>query len=337
MTNNPPKAFTFTPAVRDHTYTLTSFSGASGSGKSYSALEYATGLAGGKKIAGIDTEAGRLKHYADHFQFDHCDFKPPFTPDRYMDAILQAEKDGYEVIIVDSVSHEWAGEGGIMDMQEETLERMSGGDYRKMGALTIPSWSKPKQAHKKMMSRLLQVRAHLIFCLRAEEKLSMETKTGEDGRKKTVIIAANDRPVHQRWRPICEKNFIYEMTTSILLLPDQPGVPIFTKLQEQHKDCFKHDEKISSRSGELMRGWAENQKSDLIKEGEDIALLGTERLKQYWNGLTQEQKAELLFHKPKLKTIAETEDAKISDTETETQPKDTDTSVSEDGEFFDGQ
>jgi len=335
MTNNPPKAFTFTPAVRDHTYTLTSFSGASGSGKSYSALEYATGLAGGKKIAGIDTEAGRLKHYADHFQFDHCDFKPPFTPDRYMDAILQAEKDGYEVIIVDSISHEWAGEGGIMDMQEETLERMAGGDYRKMGALTIPSWSKPKQAHKKMMSRLLQVRAHLIFCLRAEEKLSMETKTGEDGRKKTVIIAANDRPVHQRWRPICEKNFIYEMTTSILLLPDQPGVPIFTKLQEQHKDCFNSDNKISSRSGELMRGWAENQKSDLIKESEDIAIMGTERLKQYWNNLNADQKAELLFHKPKLKTIAETNDDKLPENETENQPENTDTSNLEDRALFD--
>ena len=336
MTDNLPKAFTFIPAVRDHTYTLTSFSGASGSGKSYSAMAYATGLAGGKKIAVIDTEAGRAKHYADHFQFDHCDFTPPFTPDRYMEVILQAEKDGYEVIIVDSISHEWAGEGGIMDMQEETLEKLSGGDYRKRGPLTIPSWSKPKMAHKKMMSRLLQVRAHLIFCLRAEEKLSMETKTDDQGRRKTVIIAANDRPVNQRWHPICEKNFIYEMTASVLLLPDQPGVPIFTKLQEQHKDCFKHDEKISSRAGELMRAWAENEKSDLIKEAEEVALLGTDRLKQYWNGLTKEQKAELLFHKPKLKTIAENEDATLSETENKDKPEVTDTSELQDGELFDG-
>ena len=87
--------FSFTPAVRRNTHILLALAGASGSGKTFSALELATGLAGETgRIAVIDTEAGRALHYADRFKFDHCELTPPFEPARYREAIEAAEAAG---------------------------------------------------------------------------------------------------------------------------------------------------------------------------------------------------------------------------------------------------
>src|SRR5512135_1544389 len=110
--------FTFRPAKRQNVNLLIGLAGGTGSGKTFSAFELATGIAGGKRFAVIDTEAGRALHYADAFQFDHGDLRAPFTPDAYTEAIMAADAAGYPVIIVDSMSHEWSGDGGILDMQE---------------------------------------------------------------------------------------------------------------------------------------------------------------------------------------------------------------------------
>src|SRR3989304_533235 len=84
--------------------------GSGGSGKTYSALRLARGLAGDRgRVALIDTEAGRALHYAERFDFDHCDLKPPFAPSAYADAIAAAEGAGDPGIVGDSLSHEWAG------------------------------------------------------------------------------------------------------------------------------------------------------------------------------------------------------------------------------------
>lgn len=113
-------SFTFRPAVREQTSLLLALAGASGSGKTYSAMLFARGLAGPDgRIAVIDTEAGRALHYADQFRFDHADLAPPFTPARYQEAIVAAEDAGYGVIVIDSMSHEYAGEGGIQEWAAE--------------------------------------------------------------------------------------------------------------------------------------------------------------------------------------------------------------------------
>ena len=158
----------FRPATRENVALMIGLAGASGSGKTFSAMRLAKGIAGDKPFAVIDTEAGRAKHYADTFRFDHADLKPPFTPDAYAEAIAAADTAGYPVIVVDSFSHEHAGEGGMLDMHEAEYQRLGGRDSVKMTA-----WIKPKGAHRRMVSRLLQIRAHMILCLRAEEKIDM--------------------------------------------------------------------------------------------------------------------------------------------------------------------
>lgn len=239
--------FTFRPAVRDNVSLLIGLAGSSGSGKTYTAMRLAKGIAGEAPFCVIDTEAGRAKHYADQFGFDHGDLKPPFTPAAYADAILAADQAGYPVIIIDSFSHEHAGEGGILDMQEAEFARMGSRESAKMA-----SWIKPKGEHRKMVSRLLQVRAHLILCFRAEEKIEMVR--GADGKmevRKKVTQTGLDG-----WVPICEKNLPYELTASFLLMAAHPGVPLPIKLQEQHKALFPLDQPITEASGQRLAAWA---------------------------------------------------------------------------------
>lgn len=237
--------YTFNKAVREKVGLLIGLSGASGSGKTYSAMRLASGISGDKPFAVIDTENRRALHYADMFNFDHTVIHPPFTPQEYVDAIKAAVDAKYPVIIVDSISHSWAGEGGGLDMQEAELKRMAGDDYKKREACKMAAWIKPKRENKKMVNSMLQLNATIILCYRAEQKVGME----KDSRGKTVIV-------DKGWQPICEKSLPFEMTASFLLVPEHPGLPQPLKLQEQHKSLFPADKQLNEESGRHIAEWA---------------------------------------------------------------------------------
>jgi len=243
--------FEFKPAVRENVPLLIGLAGGTGSGKTFTAMRLASGISGDKPFALIDTEAGRGKHYADQFRFHHGDLHAPFRPDVYLEAILAADKAGYPVIVVDSMSHVWAGDGGVLDWQEEELDRMAGQDWKKREACKMAAWIKPKLSHKKMVQRLLQVRAHLILCFRAEEKVDI---VKEDG--KTKIVPKQSLTGLDGWIPICEKNLPFELTTSFLLLAREPGIPHPIKLQEQHRALFPPAKHIDEEAGRRIAEWA---------------------------------------------------------------------------------
>lgn len=254
-------SFSFRKAVREEVGLLIGLIGPSGGGKTYTAMRLAAGIVGKEgRFAVIDTEAGRAKHYADIFKFDHGDLKPPFRPDAYAEAIKAADKAGYRAIIVDSFSHEWAGEGGILDWQEEELTRKAGDDYQKREACKMASWVKPKMAHKQMVQKLLQVRANLILCFRADDKIAME-KDPISG--KMVIVSKG-------WQPICSKEMPFELTVSFLLTPDKPGIPQPIKLQEQHRALFPLDQQINEESGRLISEWAAGGKLKKPAPGQPV-------------------------------------------------------------------
>jgi hypothetical protein len=253
--------FTFRPATRENVPLLIGLSGGTGSGKTYTAMRLAKGIAGDRPFAVIDTEASRARAYADAFQFDHGDLTPPFTSQRYGDAIKAADDAHYPVIVVDSMSHEYAGDGGTLDQQEAELERMAGDDFKRREACKMASWIKPKMAHKQFVQRLLQLRAHLILCFRAEPKIEMVR--GEGGRmeirEKQSLTGLNG------WIPVCEKNLPYELTASFLLMADKPGVPLPIKLQAQHRDLFPLDQPITEASGARLAEWAAGAPPDWAK------------------------------------------------------------------------
>lgn len=254
----------FVDAVRENIPLLISIAGGTGSGKTFSAMRLAKGLAGGKKFAVVDTENKRALHYAPRageepgpgqFSFAHFQLRAPYHPHAYMDAILSADEKGYPVILVDSFSHEHEGDGGLLDMHAEEHKRLGGKDSTKMTA-----WIKPKAAHKDLMQALLQVKAHVILCFRAAEKIEMvknpETNKTEIRKKESLVGA-------EGWVPICEKSLPYEMTLSFLCMAANPGVPLPIKLQEQHKPMVPLNQPLSERTGELLAAWSRGEKISL--------------------------------------------------------------------------
>jgi len=239
--------FTFRPAVRMNVPLLIGLAGGTGSGKTYTALTLARGLAGGKPFAGIDTENGRMLIYADEFpELQHGEIEAPFRPEKYADAVEAADKQGFPVIVVDSASHEWYGDGGCLDWQEAL---MRGDESRR-----LMSWIEPKKAHKRMVTRLLQVNAHVILCFRAEPKVEMIDDPQRPGKKKFVekrSITGLDG-----WIPIAEKNLPYELTASFLLMADKPGVPRPIKLPEKLRGFFPLDRPIGEHAGVDLARWA---------------------------------------------------------------------------------
>ncbi len=131
-------------------------------------------------------------------------------------------------------------------MQEAEFAKAGYKDSAKM-----LSWVKPKGEHKRMMQRLLQTRAHLILCFRADAKIEM---IKEDG--KTKIVPKQSLIGLDGYIPITEKTVPFELTVSMLLTPDKPGIPHPIKLQEQHKPMFPLDRVIDEESGRRIMEWA---------------------------------------------------------------------------------
>lgn len=236
--------FTFRPGVRANVPLLLGLAGGTGSGKTMTALLLARGIAGGDPFYVIDTENGRALHYADDFKFEHGELHAPFRPARYADAIAAAEAAGAKVIVVDSMSHEWTGDGGMLDWQEE---EMRGEESRRMS-----SWIKPKADHRKFVTRLLQTNAHVILCFRAEPKVDMK----KDAQGRWQVVPKASLVGLDGWVPISEKMLPYELTASFLLMADQPGIPKPIKLQEQHRPFFPLDSPITEAAGVQLAAWA---------------------------------------------------------------------------------
>lgn len=304
---------TFSPGVRANVPLLLGFNGGTGSGKTYTAFEVATGIteavAPGKKFAVIDTETGRALHYAERFNFDHADIRAPFRPETYLDAIVSAEEAGYPCVVVDSMSHVWAGEGGVLDWQEEELDRMAGDDWKKREQCKMAAWIKPKVAHKKMVQRLLQLRIHVILCFRAEPKVEMKR---EDG--KTKIVPKESLTGLDGWIPICDKNLPFELTASFLLTADKPGICKPIKLQEQHRPFFPLDALVTRDAGRQLAEWARGGRAGfdlqaLSDVGETKAREGMQSLRGWWETIPGKARIAL---KPKLdgewKQLAESAD-----------------------------
>lgn len=291
----------FKRGIREKVGLLIGLAGGTGSGKSFSAMRMASGIAGGKPFAVIDTESRRALHYADSFAFDHAELRAPFRPDVYADAIVEADKAGYPVIVVDSMSHVWAGDGGVLDWQESEVDRMAGDDWKKREAVKMAAWIKPKMSHKHMVQKLLQVRAHLILCFRAEEKIEMVKQDG-----KMVIVPKKSLTGLSGWIPVCEKNLPFELTASILLTADAPGIPKPIKLQEQHRALFRLDAPIDEESGKRIAAWAAGGASKIVDYAATLnAAFTLDELAAAWKAIPKDEQATHLAAKDACKKALE--------------------------------
>lgn len=166
----------FQKAKKEKIYLKVLLAGASGSGKSYSALKLATGIANkmGGRIAAIDTEAGRIRYYANEFDFDDLQLSEPYTPEKYIEAITQAVDGGYSVLIIDSITHEW---NYILDQVDKIP-----------GANSYTKWGKLTPRHNKFTEKMIQSPINIIATVRGKDAYVLEQdKNGKQVPKKVGL------------------------------------------------------------------------------------------------------------------------------------------------------
>lgn len=267
------------PAVRELAKIVIGLSAESGGGKTYTALLIAMGMVRGdaSKIGLLDTENKRGSLYADMFapkSFMVGDLEPPFSPARYIEAIEEFEKAGVEVLIIDSVSHEWEGEGGCGEMAE--------------GEKT--GWLKPKKQHKKFVNKLLQSNMHIIACTRAREKV------------KVIQTYKNNKLVPeyeaQGVMPICEKNFMYEMTCSMMMMDSGQKQRIMKSCEGLKIGIGEHEGFLGVDVGTQLIDWVDGHKSAAAEHLIDQKTIMMEtnnlaELEKTWKGLSKAERMEV--------------------------------------------
>ncbi|MDR1979559.1 MAG: ATP-binding protein [Synergistaceae bacterium] len=172
----------FRKAERKKTKLRLGLVGPAGSGKTYSALLVAFGL--GDKIALIDTENGSGNMYSHLGEYDIWNIDAPYTVQKYLDAIAMAERAGYDVLIIDSLSHAWAGEGGLLDQQGKIADSSKN---------SYTAWRTVTPLHYKLIEAMLTSKCHIIATMRAKTEYSQE----KDERGKTVIKKLGLAPVQR--------------------------------------------------------------------------------------------------------------------------------------------
>ena len=154
-------------AMRKQAKIKLALQGPSGSGKTMSALLLGAGLTDYSKIAVIDTENHSADLYAHLGDYSVLQLSQPFSPERYIEAISTCEKAGMEVIIIDSITHEWEGSGGILDM------------HGNMPGNSFTNWSKMTPRHNAFVQKILESDCHIISTIRTKTDYTLTDKNGK--------------------------------------------------------------------------------------------------------------------------------------------------------------
>lgn len=166
----------FTKAVRQKARLRLALTGPSGSGKTYSALLMAQGIGG--RIAVIDTERSSASLYAHLCEFDALNLSPPYTPERFIEAISAAEEAGYDTVIIDSITHEWSGIGGCLELSDSIAKSKYKGN-------SWSAWNDITPRHRAFLDRIMQSPLHVIATMRSKTETA---QVEENGRKKVAKL-----------------------------------------------------------------------------------------------------------------------------------------------------
>lgn len=213
----------------------------SGCGKTLSSLLLARGLAGETgKLCLVDSESGRGSLFADVIpgSYKTIDLEPPFSPQRYIQAIDLVEKEGYAVGIIDSASHEWEGMGGVCEMASD--------NEAKSGKAGLHNWKGPKLEHQKFVLRLMRSKIPWIVCIRAKCKTHQIREGG------FTKIQKDDFP-----SPVQAEDFIYELTAYAIIRPDH-SIDLKKCSHPDLKACFPESGPIKIEHGKKIAAWCQS-------------------------------------------------------------------------------
>ncbi|AFL72632.1 ATP-binding protein [Thiocystis violascens] len=226
--------------------------GPSGSGKTYSALLIARGLAPDGQIALIDSERGSGELYADLTPYDATLIEPPFSPARYIERICRAEQDGYDVLIVDSLSHAWTGEGGVLDLHDKATAASRSGN-------SFMAWREVTPQQTALVDAILGVNLHVIVTIRT--KTAYDVVDDHKGGKKPIKIGL---------APVQRDGLEYELTTVLDLAVDS-HVATATK---DRTSCFDGQHFVPTvGTGEVFRRWLDGGSDPLADSRQRLQAL----------------------------------------------------------------
>lgn len=268
-------------ASRDGARLLLQLYGGSQSGKTESALIVARGLVGPTgKIVVVDTEAGRARLYADKIPggFEVGDLTPPFSPERYRLALQEVIQYGADAIVIDSFSHAWEGEGGVLDMADKGNQTNG-----------MAKWIKPKGEYRRLINTLLYTPAHVILCSRGKFPLI------DDPRNSSKKIEGHVVPVQ-------DKSLRYEMTIVLPMLKN--GVfstdRDYAKWPSALDHLFASGRPVTYETGQKIAEWlggvrqVDHDLQRLMHEADEAALRGVEAYRAFWGRLAKDQQQALL-------------------------------------------
>jgi len=288
-------SFIIEQASREGAKIVIGLAGVSGGGKTFTALLLAYGLAesDSSKVGLLCTENGRGRLNADILpngeRFRVSDFHPPFSPSRYIEGIRAFEEAGVEVLVLDSVSHEWEGIGGCEEIA-------TAGDPK------VPRWNKAKLEHKRFVNALLQSSMHIIVCIRAREKVKVENVQG-----KTVFTPMG-------LQPITEKNFLFEMTASVMMQDSGRRQDVIKCPEALRSIMGRGNDYLTIQDGLAIRKWIDGGTPVNREEEQARASLataaesGVEALGKAWSALPNKMKVKLESAKDQYKASAEAYD-----------------------------
>jgi len=205
-------------------------SGPSGYGKTYSALLLAYGITENwDKIAIIDTENNSASLYSHLGDFNVLPLKEPFTPERYIQAIQVCENSGIEVLIIDSISHEWSGKGGCLEIHEQL-----GGRFN--------DWARVTPRHNSFLDAIIQSKIHIITTSRRKVDYSLD----QDSNGKTKVMKLGTKEIQR-------EGYEYELTVNFEFLNDKHLV----NASKDRTGLFvgKPEFIISSNTGKFLKDW----------------------------------------------------------------------------------
>lgn len=254
-------------------------SAVSGGGKTMSAILIAKGLAKGdlSKVALIDTENGSGDLYAHLGDYNVLPIEAPYTPEKYIAAIKECENAGMEVIIVDSITHEWNGKGGILE------------EHSKMTGNSFTNWAKLTPRHQAFIDAILQSKSHVITTVRRKQDYEMMQ---EGGRTKVEKAGLKEET---------REGFEYELTANLEL-----DVKHNATASKDRTGLFMDKPQFtpSEETGKMLLEWcelgieppAQKTAKDKLNAAESMADLGN-----VWNSLTSEEKTQYSELKETLK------------------------------------
>ena len=233
----------FRKAQRKKAKLRLAITGTAGSGKTYGAILIALGLGG--KIAMIDTENGSGELYSSLGDYDVCTLSAPYSPLTYIKILHEAEQSGYNTVIIDSLSHAWNGEGGLLDMQADVARRSNN---------SYTAWRDVTPLQNKLIEAIIQSPCHIIATMRSKTEYVISK---DDNERRVNIKKAGLAPIQR-------DGMDYEFTTVFDVAADHA----VTVSKDRTGIFGDRSFTITPKVGEVLKKWLDAEPVEQDKKGE---------------------------------------------------------------------